>query len=118
MMMSGRVLVAAQFLLIALLVWPWSAPVLVVPAIATALPAVAFGLCILKHNRPGNFNIRPDVKRGAQLVVDGPYALVRHPMYVAVLWLGLSAVLLYASAATLLLWLLLGWVLDRKAVLE
>jgi protein-S-isoprenylcysteine O-methyltransferase Ste14 len=118
MMMSGRLLVAAQFLLITLLIWPWSAPVFVVPAIAMALPAVAFGLWILKHNRPGNFNIRPDVKPGAQLVVDGPYALVRHPMYVAVLWLGLCAVLLYASAATLLLWLLLGWVLDRKAALE
>ena len=116
--MPGRLLVAAQFLLIALLIWPWNAPVFVVPAIVMALPAVAFGLWILKYNRPGNFNIRPDVKPGARLVVDGPYALVRHPMYVAVLWLGLCAVLLYASAAALLLWLLLWWVLDRKAALE
>lgn len=118
MRVSGRLLVAVQFLLIALLIWPWSAPVFVVPAIAMALPAVAFGLWILKHNRPGNFNIRPELKPGARLVVDGPYALVRHPMYVAVLWLGLCAVLLYVSAVGCLLWLLLLLVLDRKASLE
>lgn len=118
MMMSGRLLVAAQFLLIALLIWPWNPPVFVLPAIAMALPAVAFGLWILKHNPPGNFNIRPELKPDARLVIDGPYALVRHPMYVAVLWLGLCAVVLYASAASSLLWLLLWWVLDRKAALE
>lgn len=117
-MMKGRLLVAAQFLLIALLVWPWNAPVFILPAALMALPAVVFGLWILKHNRLGNFNIRPELKPGARLVIDGPYALVRHPMYVAVLWLGFCAVVLYAHAQGVLLWLLLYWVLDRKAALE
>ena len=83
-----------------------------------SLPALAFGIWILKHNRLGNFNIRPEVKSGAQLIMDGPYALVRHPMYVAVLWMGLCAVVLYASAAPLFLLGLLYLVLDRKAALE
>jgi len=116
--MYGRLLVTTQFLLIILLIWPWTAPVFVLPTIMMTLPAMIFGVWILRHNRLGNFNIRPELKSGAQLIIDGPYALVRHPMYVAVLWLGLCAVVLYASAASLLLWALLYWVLDRKAALE
>ena len=116
--MYGRLLVTAQFLLIMLLIWPWTAPVFVLPALLMTLPALVLGIWILRHNRIGNFNIRPELKSGAQLIVDGPYALVRHPMYVMVLWLGLCAVVLYASAAALLSWGLLYWVLDRKAALE
>ncbi len=116
--MYGRFLVCAQFLLIMLLIWPWTAPVFVLSALLLTLPALALGIWILRHNRIGNFNIRPELKSGAQLIIDGPYALVRHPMYVAVLWLGLCAVVLYASAAALLLWGLLYWVLDRKAAIE
>ena len=116
--MDGRLLVTAQFMLIMLLIWPWTAPVFIGPAIFMALPALVFAVWILKHNPIGNFNIRPELKSGARLIIDGPYARVRHPMYVAVLWLGLCAVLLYASAVTLLLWGLLFWVLDRKAALE
>ncbi len=116
--MYGRLLVAAQFTLIMLLIWPWTAPVFMWSAFLVTLPALVFGLWILKHNQIGNFNIRPELKSGSQLITDGPYALVRHPMYVAVLWLGLCAVLLYASAGALLLWGLLFWVLDRKAALE
>ncbi len=116
--MYGRLLVTAQFLLIMLLIWPWTAPVFVLPALLMTLPALVFGIWILRHNRIGNFNIRPELKSGALLIVDGPYALVRHPMYVVVLWLGLCAVALYASAAAFLLWGLLYWVLDRKAAIE
>lgn len=116
--MSGQWLVAAQFLLIAALVWPWRPPVFIWPAAILALPAVFFGVWILRHNRPGNFNIRPELKPDARLITDGPYALVRHPMYVTVLWLGLCTVMLYASIISFLLWGLLLGVLDRKAALE
>ncbi len=116
--MYGGLLVSAQFMLIMLLIWPWTAPVFVLPALLLTLPALAFGVWILRHNRIGNFNIRPELKPDARLIIDGPYALVRHPMYVAVLWLGLCAVVLYASTAALLLWGLLYLVLDRKAALE
>ena len=98
---------AVQFLLIALLIWPYTAAVWIVPA----LPALALAIWTLSYNRPGNFNIRPELKEGAQLIKTGPYGLVRHPMYVCALWFGLSAVLLYAS------WLKLLWLLFLFAVL-
>lgn len=116
--MYGRILVTAQFMLIMLLIWPWTAPVFVLPASLMMLPPLVFGVWILRHNRIGNFNIRPELKSGAQLITSGPYALVRHPMYVAVLWVGFCVVVFYASATALLLWGLLFLVLDRKAALE
>ena len=63
-------------------------------AVAFALVAAAtfVGIGALAANRPGNFNVRPEVKRSARLVTDGIYAHVRHPMYLAVL-LGMLAAL-------------------------
>src|ERR1035437_973818 len=54
----GRLLVAAQFALLAWLIWPltpqrWSLPALLLVGCAAGL-----GLWTLLHNRPGNFNIR------------------------------------------------------------
>lgn len=118
--MSGRLLVVAQFVLIGLLLWPVGATswLRAITAVVAAIPGVAFGLWTLWHNRPGNFNIRPDLKPGATLIMDGPYALVRHPMYVCVLWLGLCAVLFYASPLKLVAWIALFSVLRGKAHLE
>lgn len=116
--MQGILLVATQFLLIALLAWPFSAPVWIVPSLLLVLPAVFLAGWTLTCNRPGNFNIRPELKKGAQLITTGPYAFVRHPMYVCVLWFGLVAALLYASVFKLLMLLLLYIVLWMKAGLE
>lgn len=116
--MQALLLVAAQFALIALLIWPGSALLFVWPALLVALPALALALWTLFYNRPGNFNIRPTLKADAQLVTDGPYAWVRHPMYVCVLWMGVSAVLLYASWLKLAALIALACVLWLKASVE
>jgi len=116
--MKDRLIVAAQFLLIGLLIWPFTDVRFILPASALALPALALGIWTLMHNRPGNFNIRPSLREGGQLVMDGPYALVRHPMYVCVLWFGVAAVVLYASLFKLVLLVLLYAVLNTKAVME
>ncbi len=116
--MKETLIVGAQFVLIGLLVWPLTQVRFMLPAIIVALPALAFGIWTLLHNRPGNFNIRPSLREGAQLVMDGPYALVRHPMYVCVLWCGIAAVVLYATALKLLLLVLLFAVLNTKAAME
>ena len=116
--MRDSLIVAAQFLLIGLLAWPFSEPRWFWPALLLALPGVAFGLWTLQHNRPGNFNIRPRIREGGVLVMDGPYALVRHPMYVCVLWLGIAAAVLYATPLKLGLLALLYLVLSIKDGME
>jgi hypothetical protein len=100
--MPSMVLVVLQFALIALLIWPWTAPVWSLPALAVFLFGAVMGVWTLAFNRPGNFNIRPDLKPDARLVLDGPYAYVRHPMYVSVLLIGAATVLLYLDWLKLL----------------
>lgn len=121
----GRVLVAAQFALIAWLAWRGVPSFVAGPAgwaggAAWALlaAALAVGASALAANRPGNFNIHPEPRAGGVLVMRGPYRWVRHPMYSALL-LGALAVALAASQADA--WLaalaMLG-VLNAKARLE
>lgn len=90
----GTVLVACQFMLIAALATLGLPVFLAGEAPAGAwLMAVAgalLGLWALSSNRPGNFNIRPTPREGGQLVQQGPYRCIRHPMYTAVIACGLA----------------------------
>jgi protein-S-isoprenylcysteine O-methyltransferase Ste14 len=110
--------VAAQFALIALmLAWPgqWRVGL---PAQLLGAAALALAAWVLSHNRPGNFNVRPQPKPGARLVLGGPYRFMRHPMYSSLL-LGMAAV---AAAdpdpVRLASWLALCLVLLGKSSLE
>ena len=55
----------------------------------------------------GNFNVTPDVKPRARLVTSGPYRLIRHPMYTALLAGALALVLDAFSPLRLAIWLVL-----------
>ena len=55
-----------------------------------AAAGALLGLWALSCNRPGNFNIRPTPRAGGQLVQQGPYRWIRHPMYTAVMACGLA----------------------------
>ena len=55
----------------------------------------------------GNFNVTPDVKPRARLVTSGPYRLIRHPMYTALLGGALALVLDAFSPLRLAIWLVL-----------
>lgn len=57
-----------------------------------ALQLAAFGLMgwTFALLGVGRFNARPEVHARARLVVAGPYRVIRHPMYVAVLALALA----------------------------
>jgi len=106
----ARLLVAAQFVLLgvlALAAWAgvravdWATAAddaglllrLLLAAVAIGA-GVALGAAALRANRPGNFNIRPEPYASGQLVQAGPYRRIRHPMYSAVLLVGLGAALL------------------------
>lgn len=114
----GRLLVAAQFALLAWLIWPLTPQAWSLPALALLGCAVALGLWTLLYNRPGNFNIRPEPKASGQLVTGGPYRHVRNPMYAAVLLFAAAEVVAYADLWKMLCWLALALVLLAKAMLE
>lgn len=114
----GPLLVAAQFACIAAAVWPlapWRASVVggVLVAIGTVLAAWT-----LTVNRPGNFNIRPEAKRGGRLITHGPYAWVRHPMYSALILVVAGIVLLHFDWIPALAAVALIGVLTAKTFFE
>ncbi len=49
------------------------------------IAGMAIGIWAVAAMGVGNINISPLVKEGAVLVTRGPYRLIRHPMYLAVL---------------------------------
>jgi protein-S-isoprenylcysteine O-methyltransferase Ste14 len=77
-------LVAGQFAALAVLVAPWGGTWHAWGWTGILLAAVV-GTWTLRHNPPGNFGVMPEPKAHARLVTTGPYAFVRHPMYLAVL---------------------------------
>jgi len=116
--LSGRLLVVAQFALIGWLIWPMTPQVWSFPALGLVVCAALLGAWTLDHNRPGNFNIRPEPKSSAMLVTGGPYRFVRHPMYSAVLLFAAAEVVAYADVWKCLAWVALAAVLSAKAILE
>ena len=88
--MYSRALVFAQFSLIGLMIVSSRGIFASYSAMFILLLGVLFGFWALAHNRSGNFNIRPDLKEGCELITTGPYHFVRHPMYTSVTLMGLA----------------------------
>ena len=114
----GRLLVAAQFALLAWLIWPLTPQRWSLSALTLAACSAALGVWTLVHNRPGNFNIRPEPKSSGRLVTSGPYRFMRNPLYCAVLLFAAAEVAAYDDAWKVACWLALSLVLLAKAVLE
>jgi protein-S-isoprenylcysteine O-methyltransferase Ste14 len=49
------------------------------------LVGIGLGIWAILSMRIGNFNIAPDPLIRSKLVKSGPYRLIRHPMYLALL---------------------------------
>jgi protein-S-isoprenylcysteine O-methyltransferase Ste14 len=121
---KGYLLVAGQFiLLIALFVIPNNKDILV---ITPWLPQLSFiflipGVFILLLSFLGlgsSLTANPVPKDNSQLVTDGLYKLVRHPIYTGLLLLGLSLVLNAGIFPHVLVWLVLAVLLNYKAKFE
>lgn len=121
MIAPSWLLVLLQFALAAVLIVTTRLPASPLAGGAALLLGAAgavFGVAALAANRPGNFNIRPEVKDGARLVTHGIYARVRHPMYAAVLLVMLAALALDARPWRIGAWGALAAVLLAKAARE
>lgn len=114
----SAVLIALQFALIGLIVWPFGAQRFSTVAWLFVIAAVALGVYTLLHNRLGNFNIRPEPKRTANLITGGPYRFIRHPMYSTLLLAALGFVVAENLWIKLALWIALALVLYEKSVFE
>ena len=55
----------------------------------------------------GNLNAGPDPLPGAKLVMAGPYALIRHPMYSAILMVFTPLLIDHFTIPRLIIWLVL-----------
>ncbi len=110
----SSLLVALQFGLIALMAVRLDAGSIGPGFVALLGAGVAVGAWALAANRPGNFNIRPDPHPEGRLVTGGPYAWVRHPMYLAVL-LAMASFALVGDAWQWAAWAALAAVLAAKA---
>ena len=95
--LASLALVLLQFVLMAVIAWRAGPSFLALQASALAWVVLAAGIALgvwaVSANRPGNFNIRPLPKAGGQLVRNGPYAYIRHPMYASILLGALALVL-------------------------
>lgn len=79
--MNSRVLVGIQFLAIFIIMIPKNAIMITSWWWICLLIATITALWIFTHNRVGNFNVVPEIREDAKLIVTGPYRFVRHPMY-------------------------------------
>jgi protein-S-isoprenylcysteine O-methyltransferase Ste14 len=71
------------------------------------LSGIVLGVWAVLTMRLGNFNITPDPLQWSQLVMDGPYSLIRHPMYLALLITTMPLVINHPTFLRLIVWLIL-----------
>jgi protein-S-isoprenylcysteine O-methyltransferase Ste14 len=86
--------------------------------LALQLASLLLALWAIALIRPRNVNVAPVVKPGARLVTRGPYRLVRHPMYTALLLLTAVWVANAYSHQRLAAWALLFADMVTKIVVE
>lgn len=83
---SGHLLVAIQFIGIGLSIYPFNYsghnPYFF---LLFSFAGGILGLAALFYNRIGNFRVYPELKPGFQLITNGPYNYIRHPMYTSVI---------------------------------
>ena len=87
-------------------------------SIVVSLLGFALGIWSVMTIGPRQVSVVPDVKENTQLVTTGPYRLVRHPMYAALLLLCGGLMFVPFTWWKLATWLLLVLVLTVKSTIE
>lgn len=110
--------VAAQFVLLIIILWPLTTLTFSIAGLILIIISIVIALSALLTNRLGNFNIRPQPKKTGVLIVNGPYQFIRHPMYTALWFAGAGILFCQFSFYKLIAWVLLIIVLAFKARYE
>lgn len=102
--LTGNVLVIIQFGCLAWLIF--SGPVFVFNTLLLGLKAFSililfWAIAAMRHSK---LNVYPSIRKGAIFIARGPYRLIRHPMYLAVI---LFAIALLLERITFLRFILL-----------
>jgi protein-S-isoprenylcysteine O-methyltransferase Ste14 len=82
------------------------------------LLGIGLGIWAILAMRIGNFNIMPDPLKHSQLVTSGPYRMIRHPMYLAILLTTLPLIIYSFDIFRLAIWLVLLIDLIFKLIYE
>lgn len=116
---QAQTFVYGQFILIVLvLVGSGSLPQFNGPGAMLLAFGLLLGAWALATNRPDNFNLNPTPRVGASLCFGGPYQYLLHPMYLAQLAALGGILLMNFSLLSMVAWLALMVVLERKSSLE
>lgn len=120
---------ANTYLLLAFLVpgfdrrWDWSQVSTTVVIVADLVVLLGYAICllVLRENRYASRVV--EVEEGQQLISTGPYALIRHPLYLGVLLIYTASPLALGSfwaflSTPLLIPLLVARIRDEEKVLE
>ncbi len=117
--MKSKVLVFLQFFIIFLMSLSYGdATSHKFIGILFLIVGATIGVLALKKHKVGNFNIRPDIKEHCELVTDGIYKYIRHPMYLSVLTMMFGVLILYFSLYELILYIFLVLTLITKLSYE
>lgn len=118
--MKGKFLLYAQLVLLILLFYfgnfsrILSNPILSIVFIA----GLVLGLWSLYNLGMDTYTPFPEPKKEGKHIQHGTYSLIRHPMYTAVMIIGLALLLSSATFLSAVVYILLLYVLDAKATLE
>jgi protein-S-isoprenylcysteine O-methyltransferase Ste14 len=117
-MINSKSLVLVQFISIGVILYPKKTVTLMPFWWILLLIATVTVLWIFTHNKIGNFNIVPEIKDEAKLIVTGPYKFVRHPMYSSLILFMLGVVLWHFNWINLLALTIMSIAVILKAFKE
>ena len=117
-MINSKILVSIQFLMIFAILIPKKSIQITSFWWVLPLTATMIALWIFTHNRVGNFNITPEIRKNAKLIVTGPYRFVRHPMYSSLILFMVGVVLHWFSFLNVVFFIIMTIALSFKAFRE
>lgn len=117
-MIHSKILLAIQFISIFVILIPGQTSRLTDLWWILLLISTITTLWIFTHNKVGNFNIVPEIKENAKLIITGPYKFVRHPMYSSLILFMLGFVLWKFSFINIVMLCIMSITVFMKAYKE